>query len=228
MNCFRRTIFLMTIGFTNAQLIPNIFNTFFSGIFIGTVNNIGQTFLQTLDPYQLNLQQVVNLASPQECTGLTQMQVVTNFFSGISGAGFSELEMECFQLLPRLIVGFRAQAIAPMLETSFTSKIVSQSPNCTSKTFAGNGEARNSLFDFSFEADFTFLPNFSLQKVTIAEMSLTMPTIRLDLPDLGTYESIKENITDEIDLIIDNVVEKRFNKTMLEDSINSNLPFVIF
>ena len=222
-------IALSSIACVNAQDLGFVtaFVNQFLFLWTDNFNDFLGNFLDTADPFELGLQNSVDLTASADCGDISATATFTiDELKGMSTGQIEDLRMTRFWFTE---AGFAFVAGIRTLEASVSGSLDGDvCGESSSQDFEATAELRNALFSFEIDVVASIVPfQFTLNSVDVIEFSLEWTRLDFDVSDLGEFEDTVGGLTDALEAGVVQAIDEFFIETPLENLINSVLPFSI-
>ena len=225
-----KIILLSSVGCSNAQIVRPFFNSFISPLLTGGFSDLLQSALSSVEPLAIGLTSSIDVGNPPGCSGETKVSFTVGNLYNISTLSLSTLEMSsfCFSL-PSFGVGMLIESGIPSLLVTLEGNVTSSDPDCGSLGFTGSGGITDVAFNFGFDAAMQFaITSFSFDSLNISAFEFSWNAISIELSNLGDdFESIAEDIENLLNEEVKGVVLGVVNATLLQDAVDTIVPFSI-
>ena len=217
----RYVALMSSFGYSNAQLIPILFNSFVSPNVINPFNDILGGLLEDFEPIDLDFSTTVTIPTPDECTGTTTLSIATQALNGISSANVNKFHMNSFQFFPTLSTGIDIAAGIPLMQATMIGNITNDDVLCPSVSLNGVANVTDANLSFKFSAALSIFGGFALENIAVENLDLSWNDVALGFDSFGSFDSEQDSIEDQIGSAITSAVSENFNLSFFQNILDT-------
>lgn len=221
-------IILSSIGCSNAQIVRPFFNSVISPLLTGAFSDILQSALSEIDPLAIGFTSSLDIDTPTGCSGDTTASFTISEISNISTASLDTFRMTsfCFSL-PSFGIGMLVETSLPSLIVSMEGNMTTSDSSCGPIAFSGSAGITDATFNFGFDASMSISTSFTFAELNITAFEFNWTSIDVELENLGLFESVADDVENLLNDEVKNAVLGVVNRDLLQDVIDTVIPFSV-